>query len=216
MQDSIKKLLFSINILTLLCLATYNFLGKPNPNMPVPEPSTNEPIPVSEIQPGDILLMHGNTFVDKVIELVTRSSYSHVMGVINSNQVVEISPLSTTRYKSLQEYIRRADVFTCDRLSANDRKKIVNYVTAKIGTSYDYNLVIWEASRYLLNWKWPYRSKDSSLCSTLWADAYRKVGIDLCPEIRFPVPGDLAKSQYLHKVRGRMTRVLNSFSGHKR
>ncbi|GAB6172373.1 hypothetical protein JCM15765_18510 [Paradesulfitobacterium aromaticivorans] len=212
MEVSVRKLLFLVSVFTLLWFTTYSFLNNSNFGIPVqqiPEQSIIEPGPASEIQPGDILLIRGNTWVDKIIKLVTRSPYSHVVGVVNPNQVVEILPLSTARFKKIQDYTGRADVFTCDRLSVDDRKKIVDYVTAKIGTSYDYNLVIWEASRYLLNWKWPYRSKDSSLCSTLWADAYRKAGVDLCPNIKFPVPGDLAKSQYLHKVRGRITRVSN-------
>lgn len=171
--------------------------------MPVqqrPEQSIIEPGPASGIQPGDILLIRGNTLIDRIIKLVTRSPYSHVVGVVNPNQVVEILPLSTARYKKLQGYNGQADVFTCDRLSAEDRKKIVSDVTANIGTSYDYYLIIWEASRYLLNREWPYENKNSSLCSTLWVEAYRKVGIDLCPDVKFPVPGDLSKSRFLRKV----------------
>jgi len=202
MQGTVKKMLFSINFFIILWLATNNFLANSNDGMSVrrPEQSIIESVPASGIQPGDILLISGNTLVDKIIKLVTRSPYSHVVGVVNPNQVVEILPLSTARFKKIQDYTGRADVFTCERLSNDDRRKIVDYVTGKIGASYDYDLIIWEASRYLFNWVWPYDNKDSSLCSTLWSEAYRKAGIDLCPDVKFPVPGDLAKSRYLHKV----------------
>lgn len=203
MQRTVKMMRFSINIFIILWLSTNYFLANFNSGLSVirPEQSNSESVTASEIQPGDILLLSGNHWVDKIIKLVTQSPYSHVAGVVNPNQVVEISPLSTVRYKDLQEYNARADVFTCNQLSEDDRKKIVDYVTAKIGTSYDYNLIIWEASRFLLNWKWPYENKDSNLCSTLWSDAYREAGIDLCPDVKFPVPGDLSKSRYLHKTR---------------
>ena len=202
MQGTVKMMLFSINFFIILWLATSNFLANSNDGMSVrrPEQSIIESVPASGIQPGDILLISGNTLVDKIIKLVTRSPYSHVVGVVNPNQVVEILPLSTARFKKIQDYTGRADVFTCERLSNDDRRKIVDYVTGKIGASYDYYLIIWEASRYLFNWVWPYDNKDSSLCSTLWSEAYRKAGIDLCPDVKFPVPGDLAKSRYLHKV----------------
>ena len=202
MQGTVKMMLFSINFFIILWLATNNFLANSNDGMSVrrPEQSIIESVPASGIQPGDILLISGNTLVDKIIKLVTRSPYSHVVGVVNPNQVVEILPLSTARFKKIQDYTGRADVFTCERLSNDDRRKIVDYVTGKIGASYDYYLIIWEASRYLFNWVWPYDNKDSSLCSTLWSEAYRKAGIDLCPDVKFPVPGDLAKSSYLHKV----------------
>lgn len=203
MQGTVKMmLLFSINFFIILWLATNNFLANSNDGMSVrrPEQSIIVSAPASEIQPGDILLISGNTLVDKIIKLVTRSPYSHVVGVVNTNQVVEILPLSTVRLKKIQDYTGRADVFTCERLSNDDRRKIISFVTGKIGASYDYDLIIWEASRYLFNWVWPYDNKDSSLCSTLWSEAYRKAGIDLCPDVKFPVPGDLAKSKYLHKV----------------
>lgn len=203
MGVSVRNLLFLVGIFTLLWFLTYSFLNF-NLGMSIQQKSEQpiiEPGPVSEIQPGDILLIHGNTWVDEIIKLVTRSPYSHVVGVVNTHQVVEILPLSKVRFRKIQDYIGRADVFTCDRLSVDERRKIVNYVKAKIGTPYDYSLLIWEASRYLFNWVWPYKNKDSSLCSTLWSEAYRKAGIDLCPDVKFPVPGDLAKSRYLHKVR---------------
>lgn len=202
MQGTVKMMLFSINFFIILWLATNNFLANSNDDMSVrrPEQSIIVSAPASEIQPGDILLISGNTLVDKIIKLVTRSPYSHVVGVVNPNQVVEILPLSTVRLKKIQDYTGRADVFTCERLSNDDRRKIISFVMGKIGASYDYDLIIWEASRYLFNWVWPYDNKDSSLCSTLWSEAYRKAGIDLCPDVKFPVPGDLAKSRYLHKV----------------
>lgn len=203
MQGTVKMMLFLINFFIILWLVTNNFLANSNDGMSArrPEQSIIVSAPASEIQPGDILLISGNTLVDKIIKLVTRSPYSHVVGVVNPNQVVEILPLSTARFKKIQDYTGRADVFTCERLSNDDRRKIVDYVTGKIGASYDYYLIIWEASRYLFNWVWPYDNKDSCLCSTLWSEAYRKAGIDLCPNVKFPVPGDLAKSRYLHKVR---------------
>lgn len=200
-----RNLLFLVSVFMLLWFISYSFLNYSNLGMPVqqqPEQSLIEPGPVSEIQPGDILLIRGNTLVDKIIKLVTRSPYSHAVGVVNQNQVVEILPFSTTRVKKIQDYTGCADVFTCERLSNDDRTKIVSYVNGKIGTSYDYSLIIWEASRCFFNWVWPYETRDSSICSTLWSEAYRKAGIELCPDVKFPVPGDLAKSRYLHKVRG--------------
>ena len=203
MEVYVRNLVFLMSVFILLWFTTYSFLNNSNFGMPVqqrPEQSILEPGPVSDIQPGDILLIRGDTWVDKIIKLVTRSPYSHVVGVVNSDHVVEILPFSTARFKKIQDYTGRADVFTCERLSNDDRTKIISYVNGKLGTSYNYNLLFWEASRYFLNWVWPYENKDSSICSTLWSEAYRKAGIDLCPDVKFPAPGDLAKSRYLHKV----------------
>lgn len=154
----------------------------------------------SEIRPGDILLIRGNTWIDKAIKLITGSSYTHVAGVVRPDKAVEILPFKKTGYQNLRTYTGRADVFTCDNLTDEQRQKIVDHIVGKVGTKYDYKLVIWEASRYLLNWVWPYQASDNSLCSTLWADAYRKAGVDLCPNVPYPSPGDLELSTILRKI----------------
>lgn len=156
----------------------------------------------SKIRPGDILLIRGNTWIDKVIQSVTGSSYTHVAGVVEPDKAIEILPFKKTRYQNLSIYNGRAEVFTCDNLTNEQRQKIVDHVVGELGTRYDYKLLLWEASRYLLNWVWPYKADDSNsnLCSTLWANAYRKAGVDLCPNLPYPSPGDLGISTILEKI----------------
>lgn len=154
----------------------------------------------SKIRPGDLLLIRGNTWIDKVVKRITGSSYTHVAGVVGPDEAVEILPFRRTGYQKLETYTGRVDAFTCNNLTDDQRRKIIEHIVNKVGTKYDYKLVIWEASRYLLNWTWPYKAGDNSLCSTLWADAYRKVGVDLRPDIIYPSPGDLGKSPIIQKV----------------
>ncbi len=155
-----------------------------------------------EIRPGDIILVYGSTWIDQVIKKIIRSDYTHVAGVVKSNEVIDILPFTQAGYKNLRLFAGKADVFTCDTLTDDQRRKIVDYVNRKVGTSYNYWLVVWEGCRYLLNWQWPYKTGKSGLCSTLWADAYREAGVDLCPEAIFPSPRDLADSRLLRKVCG--------------
>ena len=152
------------------------------------------------IRPGDIILVRGSTWIDRAITIITRSAYTHAAGVVMPDEVVDIAPFTKTGCKNLWLFAGQADVYTCDSLTDDQRRKIVEYAVGKVGTRYDYVLVLWQASRYLLNWAWPYSIGKDSLCSTLWADAYRKAGVELCPEIIFPSPGDLANSRLLRKV----------------
>ncbi|WP_425805507.1 hypothetical protein ACHOLT_02245 [Desulfitobacterium sp. Sab5] len=154
----------------------------------------------SKIQPGDLLLIQGNTWIDKVIKRITGSSYTHVAGVVGPDEAVEILPFKRTNYQKLETYTGRVDVFTCNSLTDDQRRKIVEHAVNKVGAKYDYKLIIWEASRYLFHWVWPYKARDNSLCSTLWADAYRNAGINLCPDIIYPSPGDLGESPIIQKV----------------
>jgi uncharacterized protein YycO len=160
----------------------------------------NSCIFLSEIRLGDILLVRGNTWIDKIIRKITGSPYSHVAGVVNSQEAVEILPFQKTRFQKLSSYTGRTDIFTCIDLTREQRRKIVEHIANKVGTKYDYKLLLWEVSRYLLNWKFPYQAREKCLCSTLWTEAYRKAGVDLCPDILYPSPGDLGNSSILQKV----------------
>lgn len=152
-------------------------------------------------QPGDILLIRGDTWIDKIIRSITGSTYSHVAGIVDANEVVEILPFKRTGFQKLRSFTGRADIFTCHTLTYEQRRIILNYITQKVGTKYDYKLLLWEASRYLLHWKWSYKARSSLLCSTLWSEAYRQAGVDLCPDILYPSPGDLENSTLLQKIK---------------
>lgn len=155
----------------------------------------------SKIRPGDVLLIRGDTWIDKIIRIITGSPYTHVAGVVNSDEAIEILPFKTVRFRKLSSYTGRTDVYAYSDLTDEQRKKIVEQVINKVGTKYDYKLIFWEASRYLLHWKWPYQAGNNCcLCSTLWAEAYRKAGVDLCPDILYPSPGDLGNSAILQKI----------------
>jgi hypothetical protein len=98
-------------------------------------------------------------------------------------------------------YAGAADVYTCDELSGEERYRILEYVRRKMGYEYDYLLITWEAIRYFLHRTLPFREPPHTcICSTLWCEAYRSVGVDLCPEVPFPSPADLARSLRLRKV----------------
>lgn len=149
---------------------------------------------------GDLIFVRGDAPIPKIIEEITDSPYYHVAGLVKENELIEANGFRKTGYAGLDYYWGHADVYTCDSLTDEQRQKIVEYVTAFVGSRYDYPLIVWEAARYLLRWVWPYKEGKSRICSTLWADAYREVGVELCPGIRYPSPADLAQSKLLRKV----------------
>jgi uncharacterized protein YycO len=155
---------------------------------------------VQTIRTADLLLVRGTGWMDKAIEIVSHSPYSHVAGVVKENELVESVGFQKTGYEGIDTYARKSDLYTCDALTDQQRKDIVQFVISKIGTGYDYFLIAWEAGHFLLGINVPYRENGRYDCSTLWADAYKSVGIDLCPGIQFPTPGDLAQSSLLRFV----------------
>lgn len=155
-----------------------------------------------EIRKADIILVRGRGWISEEIEEITQSPYSHAAGVVKENELVEASGfrLPGITYAALDYYKGRADVFTCDNLTDEQREQIANLAMQEVGDPYDYPLLFWQLFRYKFGILLPYREGKSRECSVLWARAYRKAGIDLCPGIEYPSPADLSQSKLLRKV----------------
>lgn len=150
---------------------------------------------------GDIVLVKGQDFVSRVIETLEGSEYTHAAGIVNENQIIEAQGFQKTNYQPLSIYKGYTDIFTCDILTDEQRVKIVEYVKREVGSHYDWILLFLEFIRYTFYIMLPYEKIfDSHICSTLWSDAYKSVGIDLCPNIKYPSPRDLSESKLLRKV----------------
>lgn len=156
-----------------------------------------------DIKLGDLILVRGTGPISRAIEEITDSPYSHAAGLVGENELIEANGFRRIGYEALHEYADVGDVFTCDTLTDEQRRKIVDYVKREVGGHYDWSLLFVELIRYALHIILPYREPASArICSTLWADAYRAVGVDLCPGVKYPSPADLAKSPLLRKVGG--------------
>lgn len=154
-----------------------------------------------EIKFGDLILERGTGPISEAIEQISHSPYSHVAGYVKDNELIEANGFRKIGYQALDYYAGKADVFSCESLTDEQRSQIVDYVKNEVGGHYDYVLLVWEFLRYVFNLILPYKeAKTVRICSTLWADAYRSVGIDLCPGIKYPSPGDLAESKLLRNM----------------
>jgi hypothetical protein len=148
---------------------------------------------------ADLVLVRGSDELNYAIEFITHSQYSHVSGLTSDGQLIEAQGFQKTGYQDLSVYAGVSDIFTCDIATDKQRLAIHMFVEAEIGTRYDYLLIGWELVHYLLHLDLPFEERKKFICSTLWTEAYRSVGIDLCPNIRFPSPGDIALSRLLRK-----------------
>ena len=157
------------------------------------------------LEPGDVLLVEGNTHIAGVIKYLTQSTWSHAalyVGPIpgrsepdgephvlidaNIGEGVETAPLS--KYFRFHTRICRAV-----ELSAADAEAVCAYAVARIGFAYDLKNII-DLMRYLFPLPVPQRwrrrlialgSGDPSrlICSALIADAFRGVKYPILPKI---------------------------------
>ena len=157
------------------------------------------------LQPGDILLIEGNSRLSTVIKFLTQSTWSHAAlyvgdagkgNAINGepdvlleayNEVgVVLAPLS--KYEEFNTRICRPI-----GLTDQERKKIIDYALARVGMQYD-NKQIFDLARYLF----PYPpvpvflrrrllaigsgDPTRAICSTLIAEAFESVHYPILPE----------------------------------
>jgi hypothetical protein len=157
------------------------------------------------LQPGDILLIEGNTRLSTVIKFLTQSTWSHAalyVGNVGKRQTIDdeanvlleaysevgvvLAPLS--KYEKFNTRICRPI-----GLSNEERGKIIDYAVARVGMQYD-NKQILDLARYLF----PYPpvpvffrrrmlaigsgDPTRAICSTLIAEAFESIHYPILPE----------------------------------
>lgn len=148
---------------------------------------------MEQLKPADLILVRGSGWISHAIEDVEHSPYSHVAGLVKTNELIEAQGFRPIGYQGLDTYKGCADVYRCDEATDEQRKAIVEYVTKEVGGHYSYLLLAWEFVRYETGILLPYNPGPNRICSYLWADAYRKNGLDLWPGLHFPSPADVPK-----------------------
>ena len=159
------------------------------------------------LQPADILLIEGNTRVSVAIKYLTQSTWSHAALYIGDalpagipwqlpQVLVEADLEEGVRAVTLAHYAQmHTRICRPVGLSDEDRKRVVDYVIARIGQQYDLKH-IFDLMRYLLPTPpVPTRFRrrllslgcgdpTRAICSTLIAQAFQSVRYPILPEIQ--------------------------------
>lgn len=194
------------------------FLNKPvqHPNANL---ATNFALLTSTLQPADVLLIEGNTHISTAIKYLTQSTWSHaalyaghVASALTDNEnipnLIEADVVAGVRTVPLSIY----EGFHCRicrpvGLSLEDKEKVVQFATDRIGHRYDLRNVI-DLARYLLptppvptSWRRRLLALGSgdptrAICSTLIAQAFQS--------IRYPILPDIAESRAFQNLSSRL------------
>lgn len=162
---------------------------------------------LASLQPGDVLLIEGNTRVSVAIKYLTQSTWSHaalyIGNALPSDTPWQLPPVlieadlrEGVRAISLAHYAQmHTRICRPVGLSDEDRKRVVDYVIARIGQHYDLKH-IFDLMRYLLpTMPVPTRFRrrllslgsgdpTRAICSTLIAQAFQSVHYPVLPEIQ--------------------------------
>lgn len=150
---------------------------------------------------GDIFACHSETFISSTIRMITHSKYSHIAIVVSETELIEADGITNRiRYRNINYYKNKADVYTCNILTDKQRQNIVKFMQNSIGEKYDYTLLIWLAVKYIFEILLPFIDNTTNkICSEIVNDAYDSVGCRLCVD-RWPTPSQIAESNMLVKI----------------
>ena len=162
---------------------------------------------IATLQPADVLLVEGNTRLSAPIKYLTQSTWSHaalyIGDALPSREswqlpliLVEADLQEGVRAVTLAHYAQlHTRICRAVGLSDDDRKRVVEFVIARIGQQYDLKNII-DLARYLLPTP-PvpirYRRRllglgsgdpTRAICSTLIAQAFQSVNYPILPEVR--------------------------------
>jgi hypothetical protein len=174
------------------------------------------------LQPGDVLLIEGDTRISVAIKYLTQSGWSHAALCIakpsgptggDASVLLEVDVNEGVRLVALSLY---ANVHTriCRPvgLTAEEIRAVIDYAVARVGRRYDMKH-IWDLARYLVPMppvpsRWRRRllalgsgDPTRAICSTLIAEAYHSVNYPILPEVVLSRESDIEAQQAYAELR---------------
>ena len=179
-----------------------------------------EKVLATTLQPGDILLVEGNTRVSKVIKYITQSIWSHAaiyvgdrpelsgdgsLTLVEVDIVEGVIAIPLSKYAHLNTRICRPVAITDE-----DREKMLDYVIGELGHAYDLKNII-DLLRFYAPLPAPARFRrqmlalgsgdpTKAICSTLIAQAFQHIRYPILPRHDAPCSESecLAQRHYSH------------------
>lgn len=174
------------------------------------------------LEPGDVLLVEGNTRMSAAIKYLTQSIWSHAAlyigprpelrrGTIEVPSLIEADVLEGVRAVPLSYYGNfRVRICRPVKLTPRDRERLIDYVLQRLGHQYDLKNVL-DLARYLFPLPVPVRlrrrliafgSGDPSraICSTLIAQAFGAVRYPILPIISRKHDGNPGRADQVREL----------------
>src|SRR5689334_24743021 len=158
------------------------------------------------LEPGDVVLVEGNTRISVAIKYLTQSTWSHAALYVGNalgapapgeqpKVLIEAEIRAGVRAVPLSHYAGlHTRICRPVGISAEDLRKVIEFAVARIGERYDLKNVF-DLARYLLPTpplpsRWRRRmlalgsgDPTKAICSTLIAQAFQSVGYPILPEM---------------------------------
>ena len=152
----------------------------------------------SALEPGDVVLVEGQSRVSSAIQFITSSNWSHAAIFIGeavsfSHCLIEVKAVDGCKFTDIDVYMHH-NLRICRPVFLNNKKRkiLIDYLVKKIGSKYDLKNII-DLIRYVFPTP-PVPKKlrrnligigagdpTKAICSTLIAEAFKEIGHPILP-----------------------------------
>lgn len=154
------------------------------------------------LRPADVILVEGNLRISGAIKYLTQSTWSHAAlyaGAVQGRDGIEAHVVEGVRWFGLESFAGyHLRICRPIGLSEADRRAVIAYAQARIGSLYDLRYVF-DLARYLFPLPVPRRWRrraigfgagdpSRAICSTLVANAFQSIGYPILPELPEVMP----------------------------
>ena len=158
------------------------------------------------LEPGDVILFHGKSFVNWAVRTITQSYWGHAAMYIGNGLYIE--SIAAGVYINDLKSLKDANIIVYRHVKMNDKvaQKIVESVRDKSKSGYDF-WAIWHLFKLLITGK---RRKNNEkvgvenryICSELIAAAYGEMGLTVIDEFDYDeiVPADFDLSNNFKRI----------------
>jgi len=158
---------------------------------------------ITYLQPGDLLLVEGNSRISTAIKYLTQSTWSHVSLYVGDGTLVEADLVDGVVRVPVNKYVGyNLRICRPFKLTDDDRRAVIDYVLVRLGYQYD-TRNIFDLLRYLIPTP-PIPSRyrrdlialgsgdpTRAICSTLIARAFQSVKYPILPRKVSQCEGDV-------------------------
>lgn len=134
------------------------------------------------LEVGDIIVVHSNTLIGRIIRWVTQSWASHVAVYIGEGFVFEARP-GGARTVPLANYVGGTWTFRSYRLNVDKaaKDKFIYQLIQKTGVGYDYGQILSIAIHRLFDLELKAQNRRLAICSEIVYQSAKEAGIPVPP-----------------------------------
>ncbi|AEO93471.1 enoyl-CoA hydratase/carnithine racemase-like [Bacillus phage G] len=155
-----------------------------------------------KLQPGDIVLIRGKSFISKFVRFFTKSEYTHAAMMISERHMIEANFNKKVNIVNFKYNPETMEIYRYkEDLTKEQQIVIVQSSYEMLNKYYDYLQVIFYMIEYFIGKRYDrmFNLQSFIICSEIIDRAYSEIEINLVEKSNM-TPGDLVMSKEIKRI----------------